>query len=335
MLSFNIFSHNPQKRPVASYKDNATYKKYKENFKPNDDFNSLITKVNAKHYFEKRLYTKDEINKIVQNLDEQEKFVGSLPKKWLKNVKKEDIRQKTLEVGQIFSNFAKTMYTRLECDKSDYKKASKALADLLQEALNQPFKVKYYNSGRVGKVFLIRSIDETFALKIYHSNPRHDLTQKHGVNIEIVNAIYLNHAMKKNQCTKFYFGKLGDENKGDCFVLTKFKSDKANDVNRVCDNPYEPKKILLEDYSKSNVINNTIVDFGGISYFFQTYSQKEIGKILLPLLYKKDLNSIKQLGEKCGFNDEFIQILNVYMLYCIEDDSFKNELRKIKYDCSA
>lgn len=61
------------------------------------------------HKLSKRLYAKDELNKILKDYNEDERYTGSLPPSWVKGFSPDEAGAKTQEAFEIFGEFAESV----------------------------------------------------------------------------------------------------------------------------------------------------------------------------------------------------------------------------------
>ncbi len=61
------------------------------------------------HKLSKRLYTKDELNKILEDYNGDERYAGSLPPSWVKSFSPDEAGAKTQEAFKIFGEFAESV----------------------------------------------------------------------------------------------------------------------------------------------------------------------------------------------------------------------------------
>ncbi len=62
------------------------------------------------HKLSKRLYQKDELDKMLNDYSEEERYLGSLPPSWVKDFTPDEIGERTELVFKTFSEFAKSVY---------------------------------------------------------------------------------------------------------------------------------------------------------------------------------------------------------------------------------
>lgn len=302
---------------------------------------------NLFHFLKKKLRTKKEIEAFILNLPAEKRYMGSLPDNWRKQFPPDKIKDKTSEIGKIFSDFAKSSYTSKTVNGSKLKKQALELEKRLTESLNTQCRVSYINSGQYGKVFKIEGLNEELALKIFHNDPLYSrLNPEHGRTKEIANAIYYSNAIKPNQSSRFYMGKLALDDEPDGFMLTSWVKSEGKERNFIdlFDALYlEYKKFTLKDKGQ-NTIQNRLVDFGAISLSYENFRQQDFAKKLIPLIKKGDEKEILKLKEKYADDKDFIkasqiimQNINYYLdempallLYIIKDEPETLSLKELK-----
>lgn len=167
------------------------------------------------HFLKKRLYEPEELDKILSNLNDDEKYLGSLPKSWVEQFGDGEKNIKTREIQEAFSKFSTTAskegtkfvaaVTKLndimlaECENEEEEELKQALIDEtldyisikpsiryaepmqelkreIEKILCEPCEIEYENKGGYGVVFKIEALGEKLALKIYFKNNGSDVT---------------------------------------------------------------------------------------------------------------------------------------------------------------
>ncbi len=260
--------------------------------------------INLFHYLKKRLYSTNELNQVV--LSTKNRFLGSLPKNWIEKFSEDGIKDKTLMIDEIFSNFAIQSYSKSTKNIQELKPQIDKLKNELEQILNSECKVEFIDSGVFGKVFKVSIDNEDFALKIFHSDPPAHLVHSHGRTKEIANAIYLNKQLKPNQCSKFYFGKIAADNIEDGYMVTKFVQDNKKPKTPQPFVRHQYSRFYLGDKEKSgNLTNGMIVDYGAVSMNYKNRNHQKYAKELFPLLNKGDVQAVKEFVNKHQNSNEF------------------------------
>lgn len=268
----------------------------------NDEF---ISK-NLLHFLKKKLRTTEQIEKFISGLSDEEKYIGELPEKWRKKFSVSQLRDKTKQIQHLFSTFADKCHCVDRVKPEKLQGRIDRLSKSLEDILGEKSKVTFVGKGDYGKVFRIQCAGEDLALKIYHSNhPRH-LLFSHGATKEIANAVTLNDCLKKNQCARFYCGKVTTNSESDAFMLSEFVQKENKPTIKEKLKRWIYKKFDFGDTQKEgNLINGKITDFGAISYNFENQEQQKFAKKLYPLMVKGDSKAILDMKEKYADNENF------------------------------
>lgn len=263
---------------------------------------------NLYRFLKKSLHQIDEINEFLANLSDDEKYVGSLPESWRNKFTPEELKEKTLEVEKIFSDFAAKSHKSKWVDFEEFLPEEEELGKRLSDVLNEECKVTPVGKGMYGRVFRVRTKDEDLALKIFHCDNDSGRQHAHGQTKELANAIYLCDTLKPNQCAKFYFGKVTAHGENDGFMVTKFiKTDKSKQ-EPLYEKPDSWKYRRFHNGdgdTPGNVINGAITDFGAISYEYNGVFQQDLAKKLFPLMRNGDVKGITDMRTEYDENPDF------------------------------
>lgn len=264
---------------------------------------------NLLHFLKKRLYTVDEITYFVEKLSDEERYVGCLPDRWREKFDDANIKEGTLQIQKILSDFAKTCSSGRETPMEFLSPEARELAQAFQRYLGE-CTVTPVRKGTFGKVFRIQGGGEDLALKIYHNNPIEYLLSTHGQTVEVANAIHLNHVLKPNQCSRFYCAKMELPKNEGAFMLTEFVKESNTPQ------PLDPWTLWdygyfhFSDTKDANFINGKVVDYGGISYNFDSYNEMKYAKKLYPLIQGCQAKEILKLREKYTGDKDFDKLIS-------------------------
>ena len=169
--------------------------------------------VNLMRFFKKGLHNYEQIEGILCQLPEEEKFLGALPSMWRKLFKPSELPQKTLEIHNIFYDFAKN-FQSAKGHWAEETPAIKKLAKTLEVFFKSKIEANYIDEGMFGSVIRIEGAKEDLALKVFHEVPEMTepssvgIYKRHGQTIELQNAIALTHGLKPSQRARFYMGRI-------------------------------------------------------------------------------------------------------------------------------
>ena len=268
---------------------------------------------NLFRFLKKKLRSYDEITAFLKNLPEEERYIGCLPKKWIKLFDKSKINEKTKIIQKVLSDFAKSEYSPHSFNPKINPAKIKKLSNDLTKILGRKCDVSFLGSGLSGKAFRIKCAGEDVVLKIFNSDTPSYLLNLTGKTKEIANAVALNYTLKPSQRTHFYFGKVAIDKEPDGFMVTEFvdKNSKNLGIKKFFKKLY--KRFILQDsITDGNIIDGKIVDFGFIKYNFASFEQQMLAKKLCSFIKKHDLKGIERMKEIYGKNIFFKDLLKIY-----------------------
>ena len=202
------------------------------------------------------LYTSPTIKKLARSFPKSNGTVGSVPFEWLRNIPRENRREFTKNLYEVFSDIVEIQRSKVFANG----KCSKILKNFLvnngiiQEKDRLMF--QYLGSGDFANVVSFEVGNKKYALKIFSRKKYLEkIDSEFGNCAEQNNALYIN-ATEYSDWTKFYFGNVFDG-----YMITKYVKDNAPLPRRII--KLSKKGVKFIDYDFKNIRYNINIDYGG------------------------------------------------------------------------
>jgi len=318
------------------------------------------------HTLKKDLLPQRQVINITSTMEDDEKYIGSLPKEWIEKFREGSIKENTEYVLKTFAQFAANssatplqhaftckyyntgLYENLK-DKDGrfylepaqlWSRNISKLEESLKKAFNADCKVTYITDASYGIVFKVQIGDKSCALKTYlpeGGGKSGDSMKSHGAFSEIANAVCLNNSLKPSQCSKFYCAKIPSPNRNDAFMLTDFKESKGSKGARQREDWFSRDtlywgKYSFEDAHRDNFIDGALVDFGAVEYTFSSLKTAKMAREFFPMIQRGDIEGITEFKQKHEKSIEFKECMDYLKQYMGTYEDLEN-LENFAYHC--
>jgi len=295
-----------------------------------------------KEFMNKNYQNTEDLEKLLSEFPDSDRNVGRLPDSWLKLIKPDERKDKTIEVQSAFSEFAERTLTASnkstgwnKCNRQKLVAPIDDLSKKLGEIFNQNIEIRYIQSGSVGKCFQVIMNNTETALKTFH--PIEALTlkdaNKHGKSVEVAMGIYTKKHGAPKQFPTFYMGKVGRRGDNDAFMLTRFV-DRKNAKQYIDSRTIRSEIFFIKssDGNDNNFVKGTNIEFGD-AHVDERFRDWKTRKIAIELANALDANSpkrIKKIVAKYGGSKEFESAkTSVEEILRVKQDEFKASYTKL------
>lgn len=261
------------------------------------DIDQLLKKISPKkyaninksctHWLKKHPVTPEEMYTIIKMGFNNP---GAFPYTWLKEIPIHNRGKITIKLHKLFKMATIKLYSpSTENSPNEYSteilnKLSKQISDLIKQQIN----IEYLSSGNFSKAYLIYiSGDKKYVWKVHHCDRPDSMFKTYYHNTETQNAFLMS---GKKYNGKIKFGKILtagiSSQRGEIYLINTYTEGTPikHPVNKVFERTYN---YSLLDKNVNNILNNTIIDIGGVHINYDTwYQPKYVLKIKNAVLYQ-------------------------------------------------
>lgn len=265
--------------------------------------------INLSRILKNKLIHSDNLNNILLKYPNLDRYIGNLPAVFFINIPEKKRNAVQNRIFKILSEFAMFYNVNINYSLSDCAK----ICNELKTIINQKVEFEFIGFGCNGNGFKLNVGNKSFFYKAFFPL-KYSEGEKHCRCAEPQYAIYAAKQQPQN-FARFYCGKVCSQYDFDGFILCEFIEDNSNvKFNHIgCKLNY----LYINDFKKINIINNKIVDFGGV------YEQH-------PLLKNKKYRKLMRffINHICYQNDKNINLIT-WKISKNNCTIIKNYLKKI------
>lgn len=211
---------------------------------------------------------------------------GAFPYSWLKNIQKGNRSTVTKKLHEILKAAAIKMYTPEHTKEPTI--SLEKLSEKISKVIKQPIEIKYLNSGNFSKTYTMQIPgDKKYVWKIYHCDRYWKTITSYHHDTEIQNSFLIS--------GKKYYGKIkfrkistaGISNQlGETYLIYPYTEEETRTQQPNFSYACLTKPYSLIDRNENNILNNTLIDIGGLRINYAQWHQPTyISKISNTILY--------------------------------------------------
>ena len=263
---------------------------------------------NLEKYAAGDLRTPSQVETILKQYPQTGRFMGSIPFNWMKDVKKEEIPERTNQIFDLFANFARSVTCARNNHHSNYKKQMDECALNLEKLTGERTKMEYLGEGTIGRTYKLSVGEENFVVKTFFTNPVGlGYYTRHGKGAEILSAVYAKYNAPKGYFADFYFGKFAKKDDFDGFMVTKFidyDTAKTSYVKNMMLDKMTEHPVVCGNLVNNNSVLDTVVDYGEITKGgLANNRQYKIQRLIVSALLSEDVERFNNICKQYEGSD--------------------------------
>lgn len=318
------------------------------------------TKLSPAKFFKSFYVEENLLHDVLKEQPEKKHFLGTIPRVFFTEVKREEIPDVAMKILELFAGFAKTfsetfIYRNkranhiLNLEKflenipnREIKSAESinliinSFKENLATLIKQNIKLEQLGGGAIGQAFKLTVKDNDFTVKTFApAYKKYRLTFRyfleklpcnHGGEIEPVLSTFIAHKSGTGITPRFYFGKIAYNNNNDGYLVSRYVSNNAvPQIKNVAflhmASPIEFIDVMT--YPDWNHINGIVYDIGGAKLKQYYPNDRETAKFirkLCALVDKGDVIKCKEFLDANTSNPKCHEAIAY-----IKKESWKNE----------